>query len=75
MKITIQGQDYTSALDASRPLAIERRLNEPSTCQFCLCLSVDEPLATPARCDAITIVGDDSTLYFTGYVAISPLME
>ena len=30
MKITIQGQDYTAALDAARPLTIERKLNEPS---------------------------------------------
>ena len=30
MKITIQGQDYTAALDAVHPLTIERKLNEPS---------------------------------------------
>jgi len=29
MKITIQERDYTVALDAVRPLTIERKLNEP----------------------------------------------
>ena len=38
MKITIQGQDYTAALDAARPLTIERKLNEPSVCQLWLSL-------------------------------------
>ena len=38
MKITIQGQDYTAALDAARPLTIERKLNEPSICELSLSL-------------------------------------
>jgi hypothetical protein len=38
MKITIQGQDYTAALDAVRPLTIERKINEPSICQLWLSL-------------------------------------
>ena len=36
MKITIQERDYTVALDAVRPLTIERKLNEPSICQLWL---------------------------------------
>lgn len=75
MKITIQGQDYTSALDVSRPLTIERKLNEPSTCEFWLCIDVHGTLTAPSRCDEITVAGDDGTLYFTGYAAISPVME
>ena len=38
MKITINGQDYTAALDAARPLTIERKLNEPSVFQLWLSL-------------------------------------
>ena len=49
MKITIQGQDYTAALDAARPLTIERKLNEPSVCQLWLSLPANGSLATPSR--------------------------
>ena len=47
MKITIHGQDYTAALDAARPLTIERKLNEPSVCQLWLSLPPDGSLAMP----------------------------
>ena len=49
MKITIQGQDYTSALDAAQPLTIERKLNEPSVCQLWLSLPVDGTLRYRAQ--------------------------
>jgi hypothetical protein len=73
MKITIQGQDYSAALDASNPLTIERKINEPSTCKFSFCLPANGSLAMPSRNQAIAITGDDGTLYFTGYVAASPM--
>jgi hypothetical protein len=75
MKITIQGQDYTSALDAARPLTIERKLNEPTICQLWLSLPADESLATPSRNQLLAVTGDDGTHYFTGYIAVSPLPE
>ena len=75
MKILIQGQDYTAALDAIRPLTIERKLNEPSTCMLWLTLPKNGSMATPARNQPISITGDDGTLYFTGYIAASPLPE
>ena len=75
MKITIDGQDYTAALDAARPLAIERKLNEPSICQLWLSLPASGSLAQPARYQAIAVTGDDGTVYFTGYIAVSPLPE
>ena len=75
MKITIQGQDYTAALDAERPLTIERRLNEPSTCQLWLSLPANGSLTTPSRNQFLEVVGDDTTIYFTGYIAVSPLPE
>jgi hypothetical protein len=75
MKILIQAQDYTSALDATRPLTIERKLNEPSICQFWLALPTGSNLATPSRNQSISVTGDDGTLYFTGYIAVSPLPE
>jgi hypothetical protein len=75
MKITIQGQDYTGAFDAARPLTIERKLNEPSVCQLWLSLSANGSLATPSRNQALAVTGDDGTPYFTGYIAVSPLPE
>jgi len=75
MKITIQGQDYTAALDAAHPLTIERKLNEPSVCQFRLSLPSNGSLLIPARYSGIAILGDDGTIYFTGYIAVAPLPE
>ncbi len=75
MKITIQGQDYSTALDAAHPLAIERKLNEPSVCQVRLCLPMVGPLATPVRNQSLSVIGDDGTDYFTGYIAVTPMPE
>ncbi len=75
MKITIQGQDYTPALDAVRPLTIQRSLNEPSICQLWLSLPFNGSLATPLRNQSLVVTGDDGTYYFTGYIAASPLPE
>ena len=75
MKITIHGQDYTSALDAVRPLTVERKLNEPSICQMWLSLSSDGSIATPKRFQAIAVTGDDGTQYFTGFIAATPMPE
>jgi hypothetical protein len=75
MKITIQGQDYTAALDALRPLTIERKINEPSVCQLWLSLPANGSLAAPSRFQSLAVTGDDGTTYFTGYIAVSPLPE
>jgi len=75
MKITIQGQDYTAALDGARPLTIGRKLNELSLCQLWLTLPANGSLATPSRNQSIAVTGDDGTLYFTGYIAVNPLPE
>ncbi len=75
MKITIQGQDYTAALDAARPLTIERKLNEPSICQLWLSLPANGSLATPSATSHLAVTGDDGTVYFTGYIAVTPLPE
>lgn len=74
MKITIGGQDFTPALDAAHPLTIERKLNQPSVCQ----VWITPPASTPAaivRNQAVRVMGDDGTCYFTGYVAATPMPE
>ncbi len=75
MKVTIHGLDYTAALDATKPLSIERKLNEPTVCQLWLSLPSDGSLSAPLRSQFIEVMGDDGTLYFTGYIAVSPLPE
>lgn len=75
MKIVVQGQDYTVALDGARALTIERKLNEPSVCQLWLSLPANGSLATPTRNQSLAALGDDGTVYFTGYIAVTPLNE
>jgi len=75
MKILIDGLDYTSALDAVAPLTVERKLNLPSTCRLWVSLAVGGSLAAPARNQSLVVNGDDETVYFTGYLAVSPLPE
>ena len=75
MKITIAGQDYTAALDAARSLTIERKLNVPSICEFWLTLPIDGSLSKPNRFQRVTVQGDDGTMYFTGFIVVSPLPE
>lgn len=75
MKITIQGQDYSTTLDAAHPLTIERKLNEPSVCQLWLSLPANGTIATPSQYQYLAVTGDDGTSYFTGYIAVSPLPE
>jgi hypothetical protein len=75
MKITINGQDYTAALDEARPLTIARKLNEPSLCQLWLSLPTGASLAMPLRNQSLRVIGDDGTYYFTGYIAVTPLPE
>jgi hypothetical protein len=72
MKITIGGQDFTSALDAEHPLTIERKLNEPSVCQLWV---TPAPNAAIVRNQTIQVTGDDGTCYFTGYIAATPMPE
>jgi len=75
MKILIDNSDYTSGSDALRPLEIVRKLNEPSTCRLWLSLLPGAALGVPVRNQALVVTGDDGTVYFTGYLAVSPLAE
>jgi hypothetical protein len=74
MKITIGGQDLTSALDAAHPLTIARKLNEPSVCRLWVTLPAHSPVRF-TRNQSIQISGDDGSYYFTGYLAVSPMPE
>lgn len=73
MKITIQGQDFSSALDTAHPLTLERKLNEPSVCHVWLTPPANSPAIV--RNQSIHVIGDDGTCYFTGYIAATPMPE
>ena len=75
MRVTINGQDYSGCLDTLRPLSIVRKLNEPSTCRLWISIPANAELTEPACGNAIAVEGDDGTLYFTGFIAASPLPE
>jgi hypothetical protein len=75
MKILINGTDYAAALDAAFPLTIVRKLNEPSICQLSLVLPSSGSLSAPKRYQRLRVVGDDGRVYFTGYIAASPMPE
>ena len=75
MKITIQGQDFTSALDQAHPLTVKRTLNEPSVCELWVSLPANSTLVAPVRNQQITVEGDNGTVYFTGYIAATPMPE
>ena len=76
MKITIQGQDYTAALDAVRPLTDraqdQRALRLPAMAEPCQPTAVSR---RPRAFQTLAVTGDDGTAYFTGYIAVSPLPE
>lgn len=63
------------ALDGAHPLTIERKLNEPSVCQLWVCLPTSGSLAVPVRNQSLAVTGDDGTVYFTGYIAVTPMPE
>jgi hypothetical protein len=75
MRVTINGGDFTQWLDRIKPLTIARKLNEPSLCKIWVSLPPGGNAGMPARGQALSVEGDDGTLYFTGYVAAAPELE
>ena len=73
MIITIQGQDYTSMLDAVQPLAIERKLNQPSLCEFWISIPPSSSLPTPSRFQTVSLLADNGFLLFTGFIGMTPM--
>jgi hypothetical protein len=75
MILTINRLDYTAALDGTSPLTIERTLNAPSLCRVALSLPPNGSLPAPARFQSVSVSGDAGPVYFTGYIAATPLPE
>lgn len=73
MILTIDGSNVTANLDAAHPLTIQRKLNEPSSCAFTLSLPAGS--AAPQRMQSVSVTGDNGTVYFTGYIASTPMPQ
>ncbi len=75
MKVTIDNLDgngaldYTQSLSGAEPLAIERKLNKPSSCTLNL---VQDGLAVPASGGRVVVSADNGTVLFTGYAIAAP---
>ena len=75
MKISIQGVDYSAALDASQVLTIDRKLNEPSSCQFCVAGCSALGLTLPKRFQTVAVINDTGIVLFTGFVVSDPVPQ
>ena len=65
--------DYSSALESSEPLTIERTLNAPSTLKGLLCLA-GSSLPIPVRRARVVASSDaNSAILFTGYLTVEPV--
>jgi hypothetical protein len=80
MKLTIDNllglgpQDYTGALDGTRPPKVERKLNQPAELQFSL-LANAPGFVIPARGARVTLGKTNGSDVFTGYVTAAPQYE
>lgn len=75
MKITIDNLDgsgvvdWTHALSGPTPLAIERKLNQPSRCVFQV---VPGSAPVPASGARVVVTADNGVVLFTGYAIAAP---
>ena len=80
MKLTIdnlQGQgpqDYTGAIDGTKPPKLQRKLNQPAELELTL-LETAPDFVTPTGGARITLVKANGVFVFTGYLAIAPAYE
>src|SRR5271166_2584163 len=80
MKLTIdnlQGQgpeDYTGALDGTKPPKLERRLNQPAELQFSL-VANSPGFVVPVTGARVTLGRTNGSDVFTGYVTEAPQYE
>jgi hypothetical protein len=67
-------QDYTQALDGTKPPKLQRKLNQPADLQFSL-LATSPEFVVPATGARLTLTKADGSFLFTGYVTSSPEYE
>jgi hypothetical protein len=64
-------QDYAGGLDGTKPLAVERKLNQPAEMQFSLVANLPG-LAVPVMGARVILTKADGSFVFTGYVTVAP---
>jgi hypothetical protein len=75
VKITIDNLDengaldYTASLSGAAPLTIERKLNQPSRCNFDIAAG---RIAVPASGSRVLVTADNAVVLFTGYAIAAP---
>ncbi len=67
-------QDYAGGLDGTKPLAVERKLNQPAEMQFSLVANLPG-LAVPVISARVILTKADGSFVFTGYVTVAPQYE
>jgi hypothetical protein len=67
-------QDYAGGLDGTKPLAVERKLNQPAEMQFSLVANLPG-LAVPVMGARVILTKADGSFVFTGYVTVAPQYE
>jgi hypothetical protein len=73
----LQGQgpeNYTQAMDGTRPPKVQRKLNQPAELQISL-LANSTGFVVPATGARITLVKANGSFVFTGYVTAAPQYE
>ena len=74
MKLLLNNQDYSAALVNTPPLTIDRTLNKPQQCSFCVDCD-DSGLALPLRNQQVQVTADDGAVLFNGYLVTDPVLE
>ena len=74
MKLLVNNQDYSAALVNEPALTIERRLNKPQQCSFCVDCD-DSGLPFPLRNQTVAVTANDGAVLFNGYVVTDPVLE
>jgi len=67
-------QDYAGGLDGTKPLAVERKLNQPAEMQFSLVANLPG-LVVPVTGARVILTKADGSFVFTGYVTVAPQYE
>ncbi len=67
-------QDYTQAMDGTKPPKVQRKLNQPAELQISL-LGNSPGFVVPATGARLTLVKTNGAYVFTGYLAATPQYE
>lgn len=67
-------ENYTQAIDGTKPPTVQRKLNQPAELQISL-LAISTGFLVPATGARVTVVKANGSFVFTGYVTAAPQYE